>query len=100
MREQLTFFSEPVAGIQPAPYNSPHKGFVYGLDIGGNEQLQYYFFDIEKRKSYLITDGKSKNMSGTWSDNGEHFLSSSNARKSSIFEVYCVRMEDIIRDVT
>ena len=37
MREQLTFYPEPVAGITPAPAKAWRDGFVFAKDKGGDE---------------------------------------------------------------
>ncbi len=95
MREQLTFLSEPVSSVSPTPMASPFQGFVYGQDSGGNENTQYFYYDLPSRKSVLITDGTSKNMSGEWSSCGEFFVFSSNMRDSVHFEVYAVNLRDL-----
>ena len=48
MREQLTFYPEPVRGVaaQPAKAGS---GFVFGKDVGGNEFWQLHHYDVERR---------------------------------------------------
>ena len=58
MREQLTFLNEPISSVAPAPFASPHIGFVYGADTGGNENTQYYFYDVVRRTTTMLTDGK------------------------------------------
>src|SRR3954467_8557016 len=43
MREQLTFYAEPISNLHTAPALSPLDGFVYGKDVGGNEFSQLYW---------------------------------------------------------
>ena len=42
LREQLTFFPEPVASVNAAPAPGA-DGFVYGKDVGGDEFWQLYW---------------------------------------------------------
>ncbi len=65
MREQLTFYPEPVAGVVPAPKNAWRRGFVFGKDRGGDEFSQLYWFDDQTRSITLLTDGKRSQNGGT-----------------------------------
>ncbi|WP_081420306.1 prolyl oligopeptidase family serine peptidase [Pseudoxanthomonas sp. Root630] len=64
MREQLTFYPEPVAGLTPAPPQAWRDGFVFGKDKGGDEFSQLYWFDTQTRSTTLLTDGKRSQNSG------------------------------------
>ena len=50
------------------------NGFLYSKDIGGNEFYQIYFYDFDSGKSTLLSDGKSRNMLGSWSNKEIIFL--------------------------
>ena len=65
MREQLTFYPEPVAGITPAPAKAWRDGFVFAKDKGGDEFSQLYWFDDATRSAVLLTDGKRSQNGGT-----------------------------------
>ncbi|TYT26727.1 S9 family peptidase [Luteimonas viscosa] len=65
MREQLTFYPEPVAGVTVSPPGAWRDGFVYGKDRGGDEFSQLYWFDAQTRESMLLTDGKRSQNGGT-----------------------------------
>jgi dipeptidyl aminopeptidase/acylaminoacyl peptidase len=65
MREQLTFYPEPVSGITPAPEDARADGFVFGKDKGGDEFSQLYWFDARTRATTLLTDGKRSQNGGT-----------------------------------
>ena len=65
MREQLTFYAEPVAGLTPAPPKAWHDGFVFAKDKGGDEYSQLYWFDAPTRSTTLLTDGKRTQNGGT-----------------------------------
>ncbi|MDQ3056687.1 MAG: DPP IV N-terminal domain-containing protein, partial [Pseudomonadota bacterium] len=65
MREQLTFYPEPVSGLTPAPHTAWRDGFVFGKDKGGDEFSQLYWFDADTRSTTLLTDGKRTQNGGT-----------------------------------
>jgi dipeptidyl aminopeptidase/acylaminoacyl peptidase len=65
MREQLTFYTEPVGGLTPAPANAWRDGFVFAKDKGGDEFAQLYWFDAQTRATTLLTDGKRSQNGGT-----------------------------------
>jgi len=65
MREQLTFYPEPVSGLTPAPTQAWRDGFVFGKDKGGDEFSQLYWFDAQTRTTTLLTDGKRTQNGGT-----------------------------------
>ena len=65
MREQLTFYPEPVAGVVAAPKQAWRKGFVFGKDKGGDEFSQLYWFDEATRSTTLLSDGKRSQNGGT-----------------------------------
>ena len=64
MREQLTFYPEPVAGIAPSPAKAWREGFVFAKDKGGDEFSQLYWFDAQTRSIALLTDGKRTQNGG------------------------------------
>lgn len=70
MREQLSFFAEPVNHAAPAPDG---KGFLFGKDVGGSEFYQLFWFDFESGAWRMLTDGQSRNTGGRWSNRGERF---------------------------
>ncbi|MFP7722913.1 S9 family peptidase [Lysobacter sp. A3-1-A15] len=88
MREQLTFYPEPVAGIEPAPHAAGLDGFVFGKDIGGNEAWQLHWFDLDTREARLLTDGTSRNQGALFSRDGTRFAYSSTARNGTDTDVW------------
>jgi hypothetical protein len=64
MREQLTFYPEPLGGMTVAPSTSTLDGFVFGKDKGGDEFSQLYWFDFASRSTSLLTDGKRTQNGG------------------------------------
>jgi hypothetical protein len=90
--------------IEVSP-DSPFRGYFYGRDVGGNENVQFYYVDSTSSKlPLLVTDGSSMNRSITWwrasadkasaseSNAASPFLNtfaySSNKRDGKHFDVY------------
>jgi dipeptidyl aminopeptidase/acylaminoacyl peptidase len=89
-RKQVTFEAEPIGGGGWAP----KKGdvFVTGKDIGGNEFYQLY--TLKDGKLAMLTDGKSRNSWGAWSDDGELIAYSSTKRNGTDNDLYVMNPRD------
>nr|MCU0354868.1 hypothetical protein [Cytophagales bacterium] len=92
-RQQLTFEREPVGNGSVCPDSSKH-GFLFGMDAGGNENYQLYFFDRATGRKRLLTDGKSRNGGGVWSKKGEKFAYTSNRRSPGDLDIYVASLEN------
>src|SRR6478672_11980261 len=89
MREQLTFYPEPLAGISPAPAKAWRDGFLFSKDKGGDEFTQLYWFDEATRTTTLLTDGKrSQNGGVVLSDDGGLVAYGSTARNGSDRDIW------------
>ena len=89
MREQLTFFPEPVGGLTPVPTKASNNGFVFTKDVGGNEFSQVYWFDFDTREVSMLSDGKrSQNNSALFSDDGRQLAYSSTARNGTDTDIW------------
>ena len=89
MREQLTFYPEPLGSITAAPAVSTLDGFVFAKDKGGDEFSQLYWFDLATRETSLLTDGKrSQNGSAQFSRDGKLMAYASTARNGTDRDVY------------
>lgn len=53
------------------------KFLVYNRDVNGNEAFQMYRYDIEKRTSTLLTDGKARSTEPVWARAGTQIVYSS-----------------------
>lgn len=86
-RRQLTFFPEPVtaAGYDPA---RPGEGFWFRMDVGGGEFYQYYWYDLNRGETTLVTDGKSRNEGLLPARGGGKFALVSTRRNGTDFDVY------------
>ncbi len=87
-RQQLTFFPERVSGASYQPTEG--KYFVFSKDIGGNEFAQNYRYDLATGDVTLLTDGKSKNGRGTWSNRGDRQVYSSTRRTGKDTDFYVI----------
>lgn len=87
-RQQMTFFAEPVfrAGYQPT------KGdfFIFSKDTGGNEFNQLYRYDFASGDVTLLTDGKSRNSGGVWSNKGDRMIYNSTRRTGKDNDFYMI----------
>lgn len=89
MREQLTFYPEPVAGITPSPTEGWREGFVFAKDKGGDEFSQLYWFDTQTRSITLLTDGKRTQNGGVvLSRDGSLMAYTSTARNGTDRDVW------------
>ncbi len=87
MREQLTFYREPVSGASIQPTKNGH-GFLFSKDIGGNEFYQLHYYDLQSRQVRMLTDGKSRNQGALWSQDGMQMAYSSTVRNGKDTDIW------------
>jgi len=92
MREQLTFYPEPVNSLTVAP--GAGNGFVFGKDVGGNEFWQLHWFDLATRQTRLLTDGKSRNQAPLFAHDGKQLAYSSTLRNGRDTDVWVMDFPD------
>lgn len=85
-RSQLTFFKEPVGDGKYRP-NDPSQ-IVFTLNEGGAENFQLLLLDLDTGKVRRFTDGKSRHLGPTWSDDGRLLAYVNNARNGRDFDLY------------
>lgn len=85
-RQQLTFLPEPVAGGSFRPRTG--EFIVFAQDKGGGEFYQLYRYDVADGRITLLTDGKSRNTGGAWSDSGKWMAYSSTRRTGKDTDLY------------
>ena len=85
-RTQLTFF---VDRVNDASFD-PKAGafFVFSKSAGGNEFNQNYRYDFATGDVTLLTDGKSRNSTPTWSHDGTRFAYTSTRRNGADNDIY------------
>src|SRR5262245_17131590 len=84
-RRQLTFLPERVLGVSSRP---EHGQYLYSTDEGGAENYQLFLQDRSGGEPRRITDGKSRNISPSWSPAGELLAWSNNARNGRDMDIY------------
>jgi dipeptidyl aminopeptidase/acylaminoacyl peptidase len=92
-REQITFLDEPIGGATFIP-KSEDASIMFSMGTGGNENNQIYFFDPDKFKQTLLTDGKSKHGFGPFSPDGKKVVISSNERNGRDTDLLVASVRD------
>jgi dipeptidyl aminopeptidase/acylaminoacyl peptidase len=95
-RKQLTFFPDSVSGALYQPGQGNYCVFTKGS--GGNERFQTYRYDFATGKVALLTDGKSRNSLGVWSNRGDKVVYSSTRRSGADADVYLMDPADPTSD--
>jgi acetyl esterase/lipase len=89
MREQLTFYPEPLGSISAAPAGAARDGFVFSKDKGGDEFSQLHWFDAGTREVTLLTDGgRTQNSGPLFSRDGRLLAYRSTARNGMDTDVW------------
>jgi len=91
-RQQLTFFAEPVSGASFQPIDGNY--FIFSKDTGGNEFNQNYRYDLDTGETTLLTDGKSKNSGGVWSNRGDRIIYTSTRRTGNDADFYMINPQN------
>ena len=89
-RTQLSFEAEPVPGASWAPKRG--DVMVVQKDVGGSEFFQ--LFTMKDGELSLLTDGKSRNTLGSWSQDGSLVGYSSTRRNGADTDLYVMDPRD------
>jgi len=84
MREQLTFYSEPIEWARSSPTGA---GFVFLMDQGGDDNAQLYYQGATGSAREL-THGNFIHGSPVWSHDGKRVAFYGNDRDSVSYDVY------------
>ncbi len=91
-RQQITFFDEPVGGVQRQPGGSK---MVFTMDAGGSEFSQIFLLDpAGVDDAMMLTDGKSRNDSVTWDRTGEWIAYRSTRRNGASNDVWMMEVSN------
>lgn len=91
-RTQLTFFADSVAGGSFQPTTGDR--FLFTKDTGGNEFAQIYRYDLASGDVTMLTDGKSRNSAGIWSNKGDRIVYTSTRRNRKDADFYIMSPSD------
>jgi dipeptidyl aminopeptidase/acylaminoacyl peptidase len=97
-RSQLTFFKDTASGATYQPTDGSY--FVFNKDVGGNENYQKYRYDLATGAITLLTDGKSRNTGGRWSNAGDRIAYGSTRRNGQDVDLWAVNPSDPKSDRT
>lgn len=86
MRQQLTFFDEPVTQAWVSPAND--DGFIYARDVGGSEFYQLFWYDRRSFEHRLLTDGYSRYGEVVWAHAGDRFAYYTTERNGRTSDVH------------
>jgi len=84
-RTQLTFFDEPVGGVQRQP---DAELLSYTMDAGGSENSQIFMLNPETGETLMLSDGESRNRSVLWDGKGESIAYQSNRRNGRSNDIW------------
>jgi dipeptidyl aminopeptidase/acylaminoacyl peptidase len=91
-RTQLTFFKDSVSNATYQPTTGDY--FIFTKGSGGDENFQKYRYDIATAQVTLLTDGKSRNTGGVWSNSGDRFVYGSTRRNGSDVDLWMMDPKD------
>src|SRR4051812_21532864 len=76
MRKQITFFPDAVdaAVFPPLADGKEPTSFFFTKDIGGSEFDQIFRYDLTSGEVTMLTDGKSKNSTPRFTDDGQRYV--------------------------
>jgi dipeptidyl aminopeptidase/acylaminoacyl peptidase len=91
-RQQLTFFADSVSNGRFHPNGGDYVVFM--KDVGGGEWYQLYRYDIKTGDVSLLTDGKSRNLLGPWSSDGDRIAYMSTRRTGKDTDLWVMNPAD------
>lgn len=91
-RQQLTFFDEPVGGLQRQPNGSR---MVFTMDVGGSEFSQIFLLDPNGNDdAMMLTDGESRNGVVVWDRTGDWIAYQSTRRNGASNDVWMMNVSN------
>ncbi len=89
-RQQITFFDEPVGGLQRQPGGSK---MVFTMDAGGSEFSQIFLLDSAGNDdAIMLTDGESRNGAVVWDRSGDRIAYQSTRRNGASNDVWLMNV--------
>ena len=90
-RHQLTFFAEPIGGIDRQPGGST---ILFTRDAGGSEFSQIFTLDPVTGVDVMLTDGESRNGATEWDRQGRRFAYQSTARNGASNDIWIMSADE------
>ena len=91
-RQQLTFFVDSVSNGRFHPNGGDY--IVFMKDVGGGEWYQLYRYEMKTGETTLLTDGKSRNLMGPWSSDGDRIAYMSTRRTGKDTDLWVMNPTD------
>lgn len=91
-RQQLTFFADSVSNGRFHPNGGDY--IVFMKDVGGGEWYQLYRYEMKTGDTTLLTDGKSRNLMGPWSSDGDRIAYISTRRTGKDTDLWVMNPAD------
>ena len=91
-RQQLTFYPDSVTTARFHPNGGDYILFM--KDIGGGEWYQLYRYEVATGEVSLLTDGKSRNLLGSWSSSGDQIAYVSTRRTGQDTDLWVMNPAD------
>jgi dipeptidyl aminopeptidase/acylaminoacyl peptidase len=91
-RQQLTFLADSVSNGRFHPNGGDY--IVFMKDVGGGEWYQLYRYDMKTGDVTLLTDGKSRNLMGPWSSDGDRIAYTSTRRTGKDTDLWVMNPAD------
>jgi dipeptidyl aminopeptidase/acylaminoacyl peptidase len=91
-RQQLTFLADSVSSGRFHPNGGDY--IVFMKDVGGGEWYQLYRYDSKTGDVTLLTDGKSRNLMGPWSSDGDRIAYMSTRRTGKDSDLWVMNPAD------
>jgi dipeptidyl aminopeptidase/acylaminoacyl peptidase len=88
MREQLTYYAEPVTTAAAPPSGTP--GFAFLKDDDGDENAQVYYYRFGEHDARALTQGKARHGGLVWSRDGRELAFFGNERNGDTDDIYVV----------
>src|SRR5262249_56521169 len=67
---------------------------LFMKDIGGGEWYQLYRYDLKTGDATLLTDGKARNLPGSWSSGGDQVAYMSTRRTGKDMDLWVMNPAD------
>jgi dipeptidyl aminopeptidase/acylaminoacyl peptidase len=91
MREQLTYYPEPVT-VAAAPAAGT-TGFAFLKDDDGDENAQVYYYRFAEHGARALTQGKARHGGLVWSRDGKALAFFGNERNGDTDDIYVVDVD-------
>jgi dipeptidyl aminopeptidase/acylaminoacyl peptidase len=88
--QQRTFFDDRVTFVSYAPTKNE---YIYGRDVGGNEQDQLYLHNEDTHQTIALTESPQVKYNwGAWDNTGEHIALTATLENDTDFFVYTMNI--------